>query len=318
MRGGTTEVPSRLIRTKSTLQAYFAANLLLYPSLAASKASVALLVIAIKPKRWIAIALYSVLGVATAWGIAAVFVTAFQCGPTRWVLGPTGSDTCIDQYAAQIGLKLVDMLTDVALAVLPAAMMATVQTDTEKRLIVAFMFGLRLVCVTFHVLPVDRAKPRHSTPICTAITLVKFSDFLDTPTVDRPFLAVGPTIWTSVTINVSLVTACLPSIKRWLTDWAAGVANAGILEPYEIQASSGHTNSRGAGPSGFRSFVRSRTNNASSKSGGGGGGGINMHSLNSTHKAEPTADDGDSKKGLTDGILQTVDYRVDYDNHRWN
>ena len=106
----------------------------------------ALLVIAIKPKRWIALALYGVLGISAAWAVAAVLVSAFQCGPTHWVLGPTNDDTCIDQYAAQIGIKLVDILTDVALSVLPAAMMSTVQTAVDKRLIVAFMFGLRLAC----------------------------------------------------------------------------------------------------------------------------------------------------------------------------
>lgn len=106
----------------------------------------ALLVIAIKPSRWIRTALYAVVGIAISWAIAAVFVTAFQCGPTRWVLGPTANDTCIDQYAAQIGIKLIDILTDVALSVLPAAMMSTVQTAVDKRLIVAFMFGLRLAC----------------------------------------------------------------------------------------------------------------------------------------------------------------------------
>lgn len=125
-------------------QAYFAANLLLYPSIAASKASVALLVIAIKPKRWIVVALYGVIGIVVAWGIAGVLITALQCGPTRWTLGPTESDTCIDQYAAQLALKAVDMLTDVALSLLPAAMMATVQTAVEKRIIVALMFAFRL------------------------------------------------------------------------------------------------------------------------------------------------------------------------------
>lgn len=113
-------------------------------------------------------------------------------------------------------------------------------------------------------------------------------------------------------INVSLITACLPSIKRWLTDWAAGVGNAGILEPYELQASSGHQQSRTGEPSGgFRSFVRSRnrTNNMSSK-------GRQTPFEDNMHDNDRGQDDGDSKKGLTDGILQTVDYRVDYDSHR--
>lgn len=151
----------------------------------------------------------------------------------------------------------------------------------------------------------------HSTPIFAAVTLAKLNDFYSSPTSSRPFEAVGPSIWTSVLINVSLITACLPSIKRWLTDWAAGVGNAGIMEPFEIQASSGNQNSRSGEPSGFRSFVRSRnrTNNMSSKS-------QQMPYEDNAHDQDLRQDDGDSKKGLTDGILQTVDYRVDYDSNR--
>lgn len=256
--------------------------------------------------------MYGVLGITVAWAVAAVFVTAFQCGPTRWVLGPTSDDTCIDQYAAQIGIKLVDMLTDVALSVLPAVMMSTVQTAVDKRLIVAFMFGLRLACAFFSSYPPMLALMYRSTPIFAAVTLAKLSEFYDTPTSSRPYHAVGPSIWTSVLINVSLITACLPSIKRWLTDWAAGVGNAGIMEPYEIQASSGNHNSRSDEPSGFRSFVRSRnrgTNNMSSK-------GRQTPYEDNPHEQDLRQDDGDSKKGLTDGILQTMDYRVDYDLNR--
>lgn len=50
------------------------------------------------------------------------FYNGFAMWPDRWVLGPTEESTCIDQYRAQIGLKLVDFLTGVALVVLPAIM----------------------------------------------------------------------------------------------------------------------------------------------------------------------------------------------------
>ena len=82
------------------------------------------------------------------------------------------------------------------------------------------------------------------------------------------------------------------------------------MEPYEIQASSGHADSQGEPSSGLRSFVRprNRTNNTSSK-------GRKTPFLDSTHGQDGGHDDGDSKKGLTDGILQTVDYRVDFESN---
>lgn len=89
--------------------------------------------------------LYGVAVTSVAWAVAAACVTGLQCGPNRWVLGPTSTDTCVDQYAAQIGLKVVDILTDVALVALPALMMSNVQVSVPKRIAVSFIFGLRIM-----------------------------------------------------------------------------------------------------------------------------------------------------------------------------
>lgn len=70
-----------------------------------------------------------------------------QCRPTRWVLGPTEESTCINQYRAQIGLKLVDFLTDVALVVLPAIMVWDIQILAFRKFVVVLMFGLRIAYV---------------------------------------------------------------------------------------------------------------------------------------------------------------------------
>lgn len=119
----------------------------MFLSLAASKTSIALLIIAIQPNKKMAMALYGLIGLIVVWGIAGVFVVALQCSPTRWVLGPTETDDCIDMYTAMLGLKAVDIVTDVILAISPALMMLRVQISTQKRLVVALMFGFRLAYV---------------------------------------------------------------------------------------------------------------------------------------------------------------------------
>lgn len=91
--------------------------------------------------------LYGVMGISVVWAVASIFTVAFQCSPNRWVLGPTAENTCFDQAAAQIGIKAVDILTDLALSGLPALMMSNVQVSMEKRLVVVLMFGLRLAYV---------------------------------------------------------------------------------------------------------------------------------------------------------------------------
>lgn len=131
------------------MQGYYASNILLYLSLTCSKCSFALLVISIQPARWVCLSLYGALGLSVIWGVTAAFVMAFQCGPTRWDFGPRDETVCIDQFAAQAGLKLTDMLLDIALALLPTLMIIKVQVPTSKRVIVALIFGARLVYVIF-------------------------------------------------------------------------------------------------------------------------------------------------------------------------
>jgi len=160
------------------------------------------------------------------------------------------------------------------------------------------------------------------TPIFTAVTIAKYADFYNAPTSLRPFKVVTPSIWTLVVINISLITACLPSIKRWLTDWAAGVANAGVREPWELQNSSGHGDSRSSPMSGLRSFAKSQVRSGNmSKSGKETptmdvGYSPHHYGQGRAEGEERVVDDGDSKKGLTDGILQTVDYHVEYERDR--
>lgn len=134
-------------RNADSRQYYYASNILLFLSLAASKCSIALLIITIQPDKRIGYAFYALMGLVVVWAIAAVFVTAFQCGPNRWVLGPTDTDTCIDQLSAQIAIRAVDIVTDIILAISPAFMMIKVQMSMDKRLVVALMFGLRLAYV---------------------------------------------------------------------------------------------------------------------------------------------------------------------------
>ena len=90
---------------------------------------------------------YTLLAVSITWAFAAAVVAALQCSPNRWALGPMGSDVCIDQFAAQIGIRAIDIVTDVALAVLPSLMVASVQMTRSKRLIVGSMFAVRLMYV---------------------------------------------------------------------------------------------------------------------------------------------------------------------------
>jgi hypothetical protein len=181
-----------------------------------------------------------------------------------------------------------------------------------------------------------------STPIFTAVSIVAYDDFYHSTPQDRPWHAVVPSVWTSCALNLSIVTACIPSIKRFLADWAAGLSAITISEPFELEHSSGKT---GLGDSGTYALGSGMGSKIATKLG-----------LSSTSKAEITStarsrsdpdDDevlrdntarnrsrgtggrqpdntSDSVKGLTDGvIMHSIDYRVEYedqttDNRDWS
>ncbi|KAK5704477.1 hypothetical protein LTR17_021859 [Elasticomyces elasticus] len=274
---------------------YYAANIFVWPSLAASKCAVALLILALQPpRRWIVITLNVVLGVSAAWGLGATFAVAFQCGPTRYVLGPTFLDTCIDQFDAQIGIRLIDIAIDVALCLIPAIMMMYVQTSLGKKVLVSATFGMRLV-----------------TPIFTAISLSALSHFYARPTPTRPFSVVYSSIWTTMTLNVSLFTACLPSIKRVLGDFAAGLSNANILDAFELQKSSDQATSRTDDrvTTHFRLHTRSKVERSNKTDDDAN----YVHHLKQGRGGNRGSEDAESERRLTDGILQTVDYLVEFE-----
>lgn len=117
-------------------------------ALAGTKASITLLIISIKPARPVLLACYGVLGVIGAWAVAGILGFAFQCSLNRpWVLGPNtalGQETCVDQYALQLGLGAVNILTDLAIVALPFFMMQNVQVASTKRWMVSALFALRI------------------------------------------------------------------------------------------------------------------------------------------------------------------------------
>ncbi|KAK3702142.1 hypothetical protein LTR37_015117 [Vermiconidia calcicola] len=274
-------------------QSYYASNILLFLSLGSSKSAVALLTLSIQPTRWVVVSSYALLTISIMWALSAAVVVALQCSPNRWVLGPNGTDTCIDQFGAQIAIRVIDIVTDIALAILPAFMIAGVQTTKFKFFVVSFVFGVRLI-----------------TPIFTSVSIASLSTFYDKAVADRPSAAVRPSIWTSIAVNMSLVTACVPSIKRLISDWKAGVVNAGIMEPFEIQNSI-DTAASGQGIS-ARNFRKSQRRAHDWRSSDRKESVYLKYAARAGDNEGRVGSDRDSETRLTDGILQTVDFRVDY------
>jgi hypothetical protein len=129
---------------------------------------------------------------------------------------------------------------------------------------------------------------------------------------------------------MSVITACVPSIKRFLADWAAGMSAATISDPFEFEHSAGKSGSQ-SDPQGSNlgSKIASRfglgsKSHATSTSRSWAEG---SRSAGPQHEAKihgrrvqtgsDEADTSDSVKGLTDGvIMHTIDYKVEYEERQ--
>ncbi|WEW54734.1 hypothetical protein PRK78_000159 [Emydomyces testavorans] len=187
-------------------------------------------------------------------------------------------------------------------------MISKVQVSLKKRATVAALFSTRIIV-----------------PISTVILLAKFTPFFDSQPIDQPFQAVQASVWTQIILSLSIVTACIPGLKRFLADLQTGLMAGAIPEFYEMSAtprdkyytSSTHNSDRETGtrreyPSGtpLRS-VDDTHRNSSTQKGSGSRKSLRRAGLmnrgNSVHKS-------DSVENLTDNeIVQTMEYEVRYE-----
>ncbi len=184
--------------------------------------------------------------------------------------------------------------------------------------------------------------PLNSVPIVTILSLTTLNPYFSSTPLDYPWHAVAPTIWSQIMLNLSIITACVPSLKRFLADLQSGAMAVNITESFEmgvskkVSSSNEHyasgsgigIGSRIASKFGVRS--QQRSNNISSmkrnddiedakygigvdghEHGFTRGHNDNAHNV-STNRS--TVERSDSVKGLTDGVIyRSVDFKVEYE-----
>jgi hypothetical protein len=97
----------------------------------------------LSPYRSVWILCQILLLVIALWTTSGIFALAFQCElPKPWISAP---GRCIDQQAMYIALDTINIITDVALVVLPIFMIWSVQTSLKTKLQVVGLFGVRIM-----------------------------------------------------------------------------------------------------------------------------------------------------------------------------
>ncbi|KAK8008148.1 hypothetical protein PG991_010699 [Apiospora marii] len=114
---------------------------------------------------------------------------------------------------------VANIVTDLFLCLLPIAMMWKVQTCMTKKMQVVLLFGVRIV-VPAVALPSIILRPQSLQ-----------GD-------DVTWLAVDPTVWYQVSLNLSVLTACVPSLKSFIDSLTGYTSGLRIMVPYEYPVTS--------------------------------------------------------------------------------
>ncbi|KAK8123101.1 hypothetical protein PG984_011771 [Apiospora sp. TS-2023a] len=114
---------------------------------------------------------------------------------------------------------VVNIVTDLFLCLLPIAMMWKVQTCMTKKMQVVLLFGVRTI-VPAVALPSLSLRPQSLQ-----------GD-------DITWLAVDPIVWYQVSLNLSVLTACVPSLKSFIDSLTGYTSGLRIMVPYEYPVTS--------------------------------------------------------------------------------
>lgn len=187
---------------------YYYANMLFVLALLFSKLSTIFLLMRLAPKPRTRHTCQVVGTLFSVWALGSIISLAFQCDlPRPWDYRGDASGQCsVNGAALNYSIMILDVVTDVVCIVIPVSMLWNLQMSSQRRWPLIGAFGCRgFVC------------------ICSAIriaTLVKYYG-----TTDRSWEAVAPQTWAQVVQCVSIMTACIPSLKVFLGSFESGFMN---------------------------------------------------------------------------------------------
>jgi hypothetical protein len=238
-------------------------------------------------------------GVVIAWAISGVLTTAFQCSlPQPWLA--ESRQQCPNQGPIFIYNRIMIISTDLALCILPVAMMWGVQTSIRRKTIVMALFGTRLIIPIITIPEITHA-------------LYMFGD-----SDDVTWQAVSTMIWGQIALGLSVLTVCIPSLKGVIDSLLGSTAVAALNAPYDLKDSGDGTGLE------MTAISESRTRQTS-KQGSGLGSALRKGSR-ARHSEQPTwrrdcttemrteiASGSDSVRNLTEGVMVSTDFEVSYD-----
>ncbi|KAK8004501.1 hypothetical protein PG990_002310 [Apiospora arundinis] len=108
------------------------------------------------------------------------------------------------------------LVTDLGLCLLPIGLTWKLQTKASVKATVTILFGSRILV-----------------PLLALPSIVQGPHVTEGSGADVTWLAVTPTVWHQVSINMSVLTACIPSLKSFIDSLTGSTSGLRIMLPYE-------------------------------------------------------------------------------------
>ena len=148
------------------------------------------------------------------WGIGSAIALALQCQtPAPWNVI---NNQCVNQAALYYSVGVLNIITDVAIILMPALIVFNLQIRRRERASIWIIFATRLAVVAAAI-----------------VQLCVLGSYLSST--DLPWLNTIPTIWGQVMVNLSVITACIPLVKPFLDVLQFSLVDTSTL-PFSVQA----------------------------------------------------------------------------------
>ncbi|KAF7159440.1 hypothetical protein CNMCM6106_006713 [Aspergillus hiratsukae] len=224
----------------------------------------------------------------SAWGLAYILVTIFQCTPIEAFWDKTITDkTCVNSKAQWLSYAIINIVCDVLILAMPIYPVSQLRLARGKKIALAVIFGLgTFVCIT------------------SIIRTTTLAESANNKSKDRTSGAVPATIWSVIEANVGIICACLPVYHQPL-QWCL----PRLFGSQHSAQPSGCSRSRGRGQKtpGSNQSLQERKHMAWFELHGSGG----EYSNNvSTHGFEMS--DVEGAKTGANGIVRMTDVSVSY------
>ncbi|OAA69825.1 hypothetical protein ISF_03095 [Cordyceps fumosorosea ARSEF 2679] len=239
------------------LKAYYASTILYIMALCPAKASMSLLISRVSrqaaDKHLLATRI--VTAIILAWGLASIFIVAFQCGSARpWDLSAPGH--CPNLFPRWLVVEVLSLVIELLISGLAFSLVLDLDMAVRTKLIVIFAFSAQLLVAI---------------PVSYRLVLLRDAATRPDRHASGPpvmFALADPTVVTQVVMHFSVMAATFPCFRQFLQAF-----NNDFGATTKMGTDDERSGDRSQGVRSSNSYAMSALRSRGEASGGGGGGG---------------------------------------------